>query len=347
MDWTEKQECVLCDKDGNLLVCSSDGCPISVHKSCMGCEANFDDAGNFHCPYCVYKQITAESSRLREKVMLNKKNLAIFLEENIKDDNHQEPIVEMGDKEEEISLKDILVDENNLVNDDVPNHGVVSEKQQCKTPLPCDETLDIFVTEKTDVNACMIMVIYEPKTNPMDTRGLDSVSYKEDTIKGDQLELDASKGIKVDKQTGNDTSVDEAVQLEDAVVSSSLKKKITRKKRSRLVKSNNYGKRRKEECMKEDLEHAEETLVTLHSGPQLQSKPDSKIGNDDSASLLDHPNGAKNGSLDAKTSGASTTKTNDTCNPDLKDSFKQVSVNDNDRFEAIFFYLVRFHFYYI
>ncbi|KAD3066693.1 hypothetical protein E3N88_34573 [Mikania micrantha] len=54
---------------GNLLVCNDDGCPISVHKNCMGCEAHFDDVGNFHCPYCVYKQYTADASRLRMMVV--------------------------------------------------------------------------------------------------------------------------------------------------------------------------------------------------------------------------------------------------------------------------------------
>jgi len=112
MDWTENQQCVLCDKGGNLLVCSDDGCPISVHKNCMGCEAHFDDAGNFHCPYCVYKQNTAEAIRLRSKVMLTKKALSAFLEAKPRDGNHQEPVVEMANKEDEISLKDKLADEH-------------------------------------------------------------------------------------------------------------------------------------------------------------------------------------------------------------------------------------------
>ncbi|KAK9056837.1 hypothetical protein SSX86_024201 [Deinandra increscens subsp. villosa] len=133
MDWTENQQCVLCEKGGNLLVCSDDGCPISVHKDCMGCEAHFDDAGNFHCPYCLYKQYTAEASRLRSKVMLTKKALSIFLETKTRDDNHQEPIVEMASKEGETSSKDKVVDENHSVS--LENH---------------DEIYDSLLPEKTN-----------------------------------------------------------------------------------------------------------------------------------------------------------------------------------------------------
>ncbi|KAK1439726.1 hypothetical protein QVD17_05546 [Tagetes erecta] len=115
MDWTENQQCVQCDKGGNLLVCSDDGCPISVHKNCMGCDARFDDVGNFHCPYCVYKQHTAEAIRLRSKVMLTKKALSAFLEAKPGDGNRQEPVVEMGNKEDEISLQDKLVGEHHSV----------------------------------------------------------------------------------------------------------------------------------------------------------------------------------------------------------------------------------------
>ncbi|XP_062004112.1 uncharacterized protein LOC133721501 isoform X2 [Rosa rugosa] len=41
-----------------LLVCCENGCPIVIHEECMTVQPQFDDMGNFYCPYCAYKWIS-------------------------------------------------------------------------------------------------------------------------------------------------------------------------------------------------------------------------------------------------------------------------------------------------
>ncbi|KAL0306695.1 UNVERIFIED_CONTAM: hypothetical protein Sradi_6086800 [Sesamum radiatum] len=83
MDRSEKHLCIKCNKGGNLLVCSENGCPLAIHEGCMGCPARFDDAGCFYCPYCLYKQAVAESRQAREYALARKKALLIFMDEEM------------------------------------------------------------------------------------------------------------------------------------------------------------------------------------------------------------------------------------------------------------------------
>ncbi|MFS7983923.1 putative transcription factor MYB-HB-like family [Helianthus anomalus] len=223
MDWTENRQCVLCDKgDGNLLVCTDDGCPISVHKNCMGCEAHFDDAGNFHCPYCVYKQYTQEASQLRSKVLLTKKALSTFFEADGRDDKHQEPVVEMDNKEDEVSSKDKLVDDTNVV--DLENHDEVPDT------LVSENTNEVVnrsegVHEVNDVNSCRMMVVYIPNSDHVSER------------------------MKVDRQTKNGECafkvVDQAKKSKSADIWLTIEEQYTCKKRKTSVTFNMNG--RKEE----------------------------------------------------------------------------------------------------
>ncbi|KAL8205382.1 hypothetical protein R6Q57_008933 [Mikania cordata] len=270
MDWTENQQCVLCDKGGNLLVCNDDGCPISVHKNCMGCEAHFDDVGNFHCPYCVYKQYAADASRLRSKVMLTKKALSTFLERETRDCNHQEPVVEMANKEDGIPSKDKLVDENHSVSleaktrDDNYQEPVVetankedenssndkSVDENLSVGLEnCDEIHDTSIPETASVvfnenegvdganneNGCRMMVVYRSNSDHADAHT--------------QRQPDVSKRVKVDNQTGNDECkfkvVDQAKQTKNADIWLTIDEQLTCKKRNISVRFNMNG--RKEE----------------------------------------------------------------------------------------------------
>ncbi|KAL2483459.1 DNA helicase [Forsythia ovata] len=83
MGWSERESCIKCDKGGKLLVCSENGCPISVHEICMGCPARFDERGLFYCPYCLYRKAVAESCQARENAMSKKKALSIFIDEEM------------------------------------------------------------------------------------------------------------------------------------------------------------------------------------------------------------------------------------------------------------------------
>lgn len=311
MEWTEKQQCVLCDRGGNLLVCNSDGCPISVHKSCMGCKAYMDDVGNFYCPYCVYKRFIAEICKSREKAMLTKKNLSTFLEKEMKNINLQESMIGMTNRERETSSKEKLVDVNNLVCDDVKNH-CVEKHQQSKSPLPGEESRDTFISEQTNFNTCRIMVLYNSNSNADDACGLECKSYKEDGVKAGQLESDVSEKTKVDNQTGNAsqqraTSVKEkAARSKTADIGSSVEKEITHRKRKQSMSfKKSERSKRKRECM---MENESETLVSSQNETQLLSKPNSRID----------PSGTRKGVVDTRSINIS--------NPEeIKDSYKQQS----------------------
>ncbi|XP_010542060.1 PREDICTED: uncharacterized protein LOC104815384 [Tarenaya hassleriana] len=71
VDRLKSDACIVCDgKDNQLLVCNETGCPISIHHRCMPEEPDFDELGNFYCPYCWYKQLVVKSLKLQEKIMM-------------------------------------------------------------------------------------------------------------------------------------------------------------------------------------------------------------------------------------------------------------------------------------
>lgn len=87
MDLIEQEICIKCDKGGKLLICSESGCLIAVHENCMGCLPRFDDVGNFCCPYCLYRQATAETCAARERALLAEKALLIYMDKEKNKDN--------------------------------------------------------------------------------------------------------------------------------------------------------------------------------------------------------------------------------------------------------------------
>ncbi|XP_007028829.2 PREDICTED: uncharacterized protein LOC18599003 isoform X1 [Theobroma cacao] len=78
--WTEQKFCVKCNKNGQVLVCSSSGCPLVVHESCLGSPARFDDKGNFYCPFCVCSVSITKYLEAKDKTSLARKELDAFLE---------------------------------------------------------------------------------------------------------------------------------------------------------------------------------------------------------------------------------------------------------------------------
>ncbi|RAL45250.1 hypothetical protein DM860_014660 [Cuscuta australis] len=86
MGWSEKDLCIKCDRGGKILACSesrTSRCPIVVHEKCMGFQAYFDDGGDFYCPYCLYRQTTAELHKALEVAMLKKQALSTFLDKEV------------------------------------------------------------------------------------------------------------------------------------------------------------------------------------------------------------------------------------------------------------------------
>ncbi|XVE75643.1 hypothetical protein DITRI_Ditri12bG0109600 [Diplodiscus trichospermus] len=78
--WTEQNFCVKCNQNGQVLVCSSSGCPLVVHESCLDSAARFDDKGNFYCPFCAYSLSISEYLEAKDKTSLARKELGAFME---------------------------------------------------------------------------------------------------------------------------------------------------------------------------------------------------------------------------------------------------------------------------
>ncbi|XP_010689348.2 uncharacterized protein LOC104903070 isoform X2 [Beta vulgaris subsp. vulgaris] len=83
---SQKNSCLICHKRGDVLVCSNWDCPIVAHESCMPVAAHFDDAGCFHCPYCLYKQFLVECHQAKEKATLANRVLVSFLKTRTRND---------------------------------------------------------------------------------------------------------------------------------------------------------------------------------------------------------------------------------------------------------------------
>lgn len=53
-----------------MLLCHGEECPIAIHQSCISDEPDFDEFGNFYCPYCWYKRVLVRSLKLQKKLMV-------------------------------------------------------------------------------------------------------------------------------------------------------------------------------------------------------------------------------------------------------------------------------------
>ncbi|KAJ0252476.1 hypothetical protein HA466_0132630 [Hirschfeldia incana] len=70
--------CFVCDgTDDWVLVCHGEECLISIHQSCTCDEPDFDEFGNFFCPYCWYKSL-----KLRDKLSAIEKS-RVGVSENV------------------------------------------------------------------------------------------------------------------------------------------------------------------------------------------------------------------------------------------------------------------------
>ncbi|WMV19286.1 hypothetical protein MTR67_012671 [Solanum verrucosum] len=71
--------CVKCNEGGQLLICSSNTCPLVVHQSCLGSVPSFDNGGNVYCPFCAYSRAISEYLEGKKMSLLARKDLASFV----------------------------------------------------------------------------------------------------------------------------------------------------------------------------------------------------------------------------------------------------------------------------
>ena len=139
--WTEQNLCMKCNKDGQLLVCSSSGCPLVVHENCLGFPAGFDNMGNFYCPFCAFSRAVSEYLESKKKASLAKKELTSFINAGMK---HGPGRLKKKHKKKQNkrlneSVNLVKVHENGHVKEKKhtqANHGDL-EKQEAKSSAPC------------------------------------------------------------------------------------------------------------------------------------------------------------------------------------------------------------------
>ncbi|KAI3772577.1 hypothetical protein L6452_03767 [Arctium lappa] len=77
-EWSEINLCMKCNEGGQLLVCSSDACPLRVHESCLGSAVTLDENGKFFCPFCAYSRAISKYLEAKRKASLARKDLQAF-----------------------------------------------------------------------------------------------------------------------------------------------------------------------------------------------------------------------------------------------------------------------------
>ncbi|CAA0836041.1 RING/FYVE/PHD zinc finger superfamily protein [Striga hermonthica] len=78
IDWRGLNLCVKCNLGGKLLVCGSDSCPLVIHQSCLGSDADSDTTGEFYCPFCAYSRAISKYMEIKKRTALARKDLATF-----------------------------------------------------------------------------------------------------------------------------------------------------------------------------------------------------------------------------------------------------------------------------
>ncbi|KAJ9184758.1 hypothetical protein P3X46_004453 [Hevea brasiliensis] len=89
-NWTELNLCVKCGKDGQFLVCNAVGCPLVVHKECLGSLPRFDEEGKFYCPFCAYSLAISEYMEAKKRASLARKELSAFINKQTESSHSKE-----------------------------------------------------------------------------------------------------------------------------------------------------------------------------------------------------------------------------------------------------------------
>lgn len=173
---SEKKEdntCCVCDgKDDWVLVCHGEGCLISIHQSCTCDEPDFDEFGNFFCPYCWYKRVVLKSLKLREKlsVGIDKSRVVVDLDgvsENVNvsqgrrracDDESYEKFMamEMDQRREEVAAE--TPQSQNHVSEDGDEVDLAFNEQEEEE----DEQIEHHHRISTDNVQELALVIHQP-----------------------------------------------------------------------------------------------------------------------------------------------------------------------------------------
>ncbi|XP_047313084.1 zinc finger CCCH domain-containing protein 19-like [Impatiens glandulifera] len=71
---TELNLCIKCNRDGQLLICKTRTCTISVHPSCLG----YDAPSPFYCPFCTHSNAISVHLESKKESSLARESLRAF-----------------------------------------------------------------------------------------------------------------------------------------------------------------------------------------------------------------------------------------------------------------------------
>ncbi|XP_077245698.1 uncharacterized protein LOC143885418 isoform X2 [Tasmannia lanceolata] len=147
MDWTENRSCIKCDRGGQVLICSRNGCPISIHESCFDTSVSFEN-GEFYCPFCSYSRAYSEYRKAKQKAAMARKALSIFMGRDLVHGHRKkQPPVRVPRKLSEVRVaenancpNEILADQQNteLINNHLCDR-VVENIESNNRNSPCGE----------------------------------------------------------------------------------------------------------------------------------------------------------------------------------------------------------------
>ncbi|GAB2266988.1 hypothetical protein Dimus_001974 [Dionaea muscipula] len=145
-DWNEKDLCTRCNKGGEVLICSSSGCPVTIHESCLGFSANFDSRGKFYCPFCVYSHAISAYNKAKKQASLARKELSLFIGGNssCQPQNHSSGISETNLSLEKSTRNPDKMDEGKHV--DIP----ISSKLDIQRHKPSASRANVMVAVGED-----------------------------------------------------------------------------------------------------------------------------------------------------------------------------------------------------
>ncbi|XP_043816158.1 uncharacterized protein LOC110622911 isoform X2 [Manihot esculenta] len=157
-NWTELHLCVKCSKDGQLLVCNAVGCPLVVHKECLGSLPRFDEEGNFYCPFCSYSLAISEYMEAKKKASLARRELSAFIHKQTESSHSKEHNNLNQDGDEDDMSGNVRESESNQTNNGGYAFEVNSQlekrrgdKQPVEPTVSCSDIKLINQEEDPDV----------------------------------------------------------------------------------------------------------------------------------------------------------------------------------------------------
>ncbi|GMJ15457.1 hypothetical protein like AT1G68030 [Hibiscus trionum] len=81
---TQQNLCIICNENGQVLVCSRNDCRLMVHESCLGTPALFDDKCNFLCPFCAYSLSCSNLLGCKDRISSLSKDLSALMKHLVK-----------------------------------------------------------------------------------------------------------------------------------------------------------------------------------------------------------------------------------------------------------------------